>query len=571
MIDRFFGYRNWGILLFILVMVLAAYAGGLFVHVTRDASKYATIAREIATTGDLINLKVHGEPYVQKPPLLFWVSALSLRLFGMSDFGFKLPLLLFSLAGIYFTYRLGKSLYNRETGFLAALLVGSSQISFLYNMDIHTDTLLQSLVTFSLWQFHAFLKNGKNVSCCLGFLGMGMAMLTKGPVGAAVPATAVLGYLLSTGNYRRMADGRWYWGILVSLIIILPALAGLYNQFGMEGIRFYFWDNNVGRISGTLVGKDTNYFYYLYNLLYLCAPWMVLLVVALFLQFRSLFQKRMKGAGWFLFWGIWPYFLVISLAHGKLPNYLYMLVPLFSVVTARLLYIALFRKGEVLFRRLLGVQTGVALLTGAVLLAITLWLYPLRSLWQGALLTAFFVVVLLSVIRGGTRGTRLLVPSLAMITGLNFFINTHVAPPIFRDQASVEAATIFNNTAAPGDSMGNYNYFSHELFFYCKTPVRQVLNDLELFTRMGTPGNWVLTTGEVVDRMPRDQFPMPEITPLRHIWLNRLTWEYLHPRTRENAYDTLYLLRSTALAPGLSSPHPGSRQNEEHALTKSLE
>jgi len=124
-----------------------------------------------------------------------------------------------------------------------------------------------------------------------------------------------------------------------------------------------------------------------------------------------------------------------------------------------------------------------------------------------------------------------------------------VAPHIFNDQASVKAAAIFNTQAGPKEQLGNYNYFSHELFFYSKTPVRQLVNDLELFGRMRTPGNWVLTTREVVDRMPPGEFPPPEITPLSHVWINNLTLEYLLPHTRVNALDTLFLLRSTAVTP----------------------
>lgn len=548
-ISRLLPPRSRGILLFLLVAGVAAYAAGLFVHVTRDASKYAALAREIYDTGEFINLKIHGEPYVQKPPLLFWLSALSFHLFGISDLAFKLPLLLFSFAGIFFTFKLGSALYDQKTGVLAALLTASSQISFLYNMDIHTDTLLQSLVTFSLWQFYLFLKNKKTHHLVWGYTGLGLAMLTKGPVGAAVPATALLGCMFFSGQGKRVLDFRWYAGLLIPIILILPALAGLYNQFGMEGIRFYFWDNNVGRIQGTLVSKDSNYLFYLSNLLYLYAPWTFLLLTALALQWRALFLRRMDEPGWFLFWGIWVYLLIISLAHGKLPNYIYILVPLFSVVTGRMLTALLREPKQLLFRWLLPVQTGVAALTGILLLALLFWLFPFQRAWMGLLTVPFFLAALYPLIRRGSPATRLLIPSLAMAIALNLFINGHVAPHIFNDQASVKAAAIFNTQAGPMEQLGNYNYFSHELFFYSKTPVRQLVNDLELFGRMRTPGNWVLTTREVVDRMPPGEFPPPEITPLSHVWINNLTLEYLLPHTRVNALDTLFLLRSTPVTP----------------------
>jgi hypothetical protein len=108
----------------------------------------------------------------------------------------------------------------------------------------------------------------------------------------------------------------------------------------------------------------------------------------------------------------------------------------------------------------------------------------------------------------------------------------------------VRAARVFNREAASGEVLGNYNYPSHELFFYAKTPVFQVVNDVELIERMKKPGNWVLTTGDVVARIGGEDFPRPDMIPLKHAWINELSFRYLNPRTRETARDTFYLLHS---------------------------
>jgi hypothetical protein len=63
---------------------------------------------------------------------------------------------------------------------------------------------------------------------------------------------------------------------------------------------------------------------------------------------------------------------------------------------------------------------------------------------------------------------------------------------------------------------------------------------------MKKPGNWVFTTGEVVSRLPMSEFPRPEIIPLSHVYINKLGYKYLNPKTRAESHDTLYLLRSTA-------------------------
>ena len=111
------------ILVFILSSLAIILVQGLFIDVTRDSGKYATVAREIFLRGNWLELTVHGDPYLQKPPLMFWLSAISFHLFGVSNFSFKLPILLFSLFGLYFTYRLGKSLYNKTIGLLSAGLL----------------------------------------------------------------------------------------------------------------------------------------------------------------------------------------------------------------------------------------------------------------------------------------------------------------------------------------------------------------------------------------------------------------------------------------------------------------
>ncbi len=552
MSDRHFDSRHARIIFFLLLVALAALLSGLFVHVTRDASKYASIAREVYESGDFIHLTIHGEPYIQKPPMLFWLSALSFHIFGISDFAFKLPVLLLSFWGLYATFRLGECLFNRNTGQLAALLLGSSQIFFLYHMDIHTDTVLQTFVTLSLWQLALFLKTNRNRHFILGFMAIGLAMLTKGPVGAAIPAFAVTGTLIFTRRYKQLADFRWYAGIVIVVIMIIPALSGLYHQFGKEGILFYLWGNNMGRISGTLVSKDFNYLFYILNLFLLFFPWMILLFIAVWHEFRDLARRRFSENEWFLFSGIWFVFMILTVSHGKLPNYIFPLMPLFSILTARFVNSALSEYQEGRLRRLVKIQNGVALAGAVLVLLLAGWLYPVDSLPVLALLGILGFVALLPFSRKGNNAARLLIPSLAVAIALNFLINLWVAPAIFSDQASVKAAFLFNREAGPDEQLCNYNYPSHELFFYARQPVRQLRNDLTLWELLRNRKTWVFTTGEVVKRMPADQLPPLEIIPLQHVWINKLQFRYLIPSTRPASYDTLFLIRpSHILLPAL--------------------
>jgi hypothetical protein len=378
----------------------------------------------------------------------------------------------------------------------------------------------------------------------LGFAGVGMAMLVKGPVGAVVPAFAVAGSLIFTGRFHKLLDPRWFLGILLALVLTLPALIGLFNQFGWEGVRFILWSNNLGRLAGEYTASNRGLFYYIYNLVLFFLPWSLFLLVSLFLDFRRLFRGKYRAPDWFLFSGIWFYFILISLSGSKLPHYLYVTIPLFSLMTARYLVLSLSGMDHGFFHFLRNIQIIVLLLFLALIAMLVFWLYPPYHLWQWTFLLMMTVIAGLFVICRTPPFVKLIFPSITLFALVTFYLNQQVAPQIFGDQAPVKAADHFNRNAGEGEKMYNYNYDSHELYFYSRNGASRVKNDLHLWELMKSPGNWVLTTREVVDRMPGDQFPEPEKIPLSHAWLNKLNFKYLNPSTRSASHDTLFLIRS---------------------------
>ena len=79
------------ILLALSGLLVISYFSGLTIDVTRDAGKYATVSKEIFQNGNFINLTIHGEPYDQKPPLLFWLGALFFGFYNSIAYAFTLP------------------------------------------------------------------------------------------------------------------------------------------------------------------------------------------------------------------------------------------------------------------------------------------------------------------------------------------------------------------------------------------------------------------------------------------------------------------------------------------------
>ncbi|OYW79144.1 MAG: hypothetical protein B7Z27_06110, partial [Sphingobacteriia bacterium 32-37-4] len=114
-----------------------------------DASQYASISREMIERNSFLQIFDQGQDYLDKPPLLFWLSAFSMQLLGVYDWAYRLPSLLVLLAGIYATYQFAKMHYGSSIGKLSAMVLASSQAVFLISHDVRTDTMLMGWVMLS--------------------------------------------------------------------------------------------------------------------------------------------------------------------------------------------------------------------------------------------------------------------------------------------------------------------------------------------------------------------------------------------------------------------------------------
>ncbi|MCD6355534.1 MAG: glycosyltransferase family 39 protein, partial [Prolixibacteraceae bacterium] len=294
------------------ISLILTYFFGLLVPVTSDAGKYAAISRIIYETGDWINLKIHFEPYLQKPPLIFWLTTPFYFIFGPTGFAFKLPVLLYSGIAIYSTYRFTKLFYSKKTAKIAAAMLAASEFYFLFHNDIHTDSILTANVIFSVWQLSEYFKSKKLGNILLSGLGIGLGLISKGPIGIFVPVTAALTHLIYKKQINLIFNYKVALGALVTLLVLAAGLDGIFNQFGWKGLKFFFWDNNVGRISGKIKGNSNDYLFYFHTTLYIFLPWSFLFFIVLFMEFKKIFKT--KAPELFSLGGIFFYWIIISLA-----------------------------------------------------------------------------------------------------------------------------------------------------------------------------------------------------------------------------------------------------------------
>ena len=526
----------------LLGVTVFAYFAGLPIDVTRDAGKYATIAKEIFQNGNFINLTVHGDPYDQKPPLLFWLGALGFALGGISNFWFKLPVLLVVFFGIFSAFKLGKSLYTKRIGLITAFLTGFSFIYPFYTMDIHTDTLMQAFITFSLWQLADFIKTKKNIHWILGFTGVGLAMLAKGPLGAAIPAFAIVGHLLLKKNFKAFSDFRWYLGILLALSIVSPAIIGLINQFGWDGIVFFFWENNIGRVTGTYVQTNSDPVFYFHTLLYLFLPWSLLFYIAAFLEIKTLIKNRFKAPEYFTFTGIWIFFIILNASESQLPHYIFGIIPLIALLTAKWTDIAVQERARLL-KTFQITQKTVVVLAWMAFLVFTLYLFPAPDYYFWIVGAFALIISLFIYLKSKEPLAKILLPPALVFSTLIFLFNLHVFPFIFSHQAPPKAARYFSEKALPGDTLYNYYYNQYELFFYSEPQAEQILfDDQKLKEVAGKQGTWIFTDKEGFKKIEALSHNPDTIIRYQHLYLNR-GGQFINPETRSQVLKPMYLIK----------------------------
>ncbi|MBI3291406.1 MAG: hypothetical protein HYZ73_01135 [Elusimicrobia bacterium] len=246
----------WGLLLVVAGLYLFRLgAVGLY---EPAEGRYAEIARTMVTSGDWVIPRLNGVRYFEKPPLLYWTTAVSFQWFGLNEFAARLPTALAALVGIVATVMLGMTLgresacpesraepalsevegsRDRGVGVRAGLILATSLGYFLFARVVRPDMwLIAGLTVGLLFLVRGFLGRGHPRTWSVGVgLALGITVLAKGAIGVAIPL-GVLGVfrILSrrsvVGRGQRGRLEQWgglrrfslWWGLGVFLAVVLP-------------------------------------------------------------------------------------------------------------------------------------------------------------------------------------------------------------------------------------------------------------------------------------------------------------------------------------------------------------
>lgn len=339
---KFVGRRSadgWLRDLLILAVVLGIpflqYLGGIPL-IDPDEGRYAEIPREMLERGDMITPMLNYVKYFEKPPLLYWINAASLKLFGLNEFAARLPSALCGLLTTLATYVVARRLYGRRTALLSAVILATSIGFVLQSRIILTDMLLTFCLTGALGAFIiAAQREGKRsqeLPWLLFYLFCALATLTKGLIGIVFPGGIVFWYLLLSKRWLLMREMHLVSGTLLFLAVAAPwfVLVSLRNP---EFARFFFIHEHFERFTSTVHGRYQPVWFFIPVLLATMLPWSCFIPSAVARAWRNRHHEEGKGG---LFLVVWTavIFLFFSKSHSKLIPYILPIFPPLAILIA---------------------------------------------------------------------------------------------------------------------------------------------------------------------------------------------------------------------------------------------
>jgi 4-amino-4-deoxy-L-arabinose transferase-like glycosyltransferase len=303
-----------------------------------DEGRYAEIPREMLSGGDWVIPHLNALVYLEKPPLQYWLTAITYRCFGQSEFTARLCTGLagyLSLLAVFFTAR---RLWGGAAGTRALLFTSASSLFVLLGHQLTLDMLLSFCLTAALCCFLIAQSDrdegGAWRAWMLGcWSAMALAVLTKGLIGVLIPAASLGMYLLWQRDWPVLRRLNLRWGLPLFAAIAVPwfLLAARANS---SFLRFFFVREHFQRFFTTIEHRTEPWWFFAPVLIVGILPW---LPQAL----RALAAPRADPAprGQFdpcrLLW-IWCVFVLVffSFSDSKLIPYILPAVPALALLCA---------------------------------------------------------------------------------------------------------------------------------------------------------------------------------------------------------------------------------------------
>jgi hypothetical protein len=266
------------------------------------------IARNMLQSGDWVTARLDGIAYLEKSPLIYWLMAISYKIFGSYDWAARVPMALSSIGLAWLTAAFGRWAFGKLAGFYAGLCIASCIGLFLFTRILIPDVMLTFTITLSMWAFLRILDLEETRPRTWAYTfaaSLAVGLLLKSLIALVFPAGAAILYLLfdrKSFHWKRFYP---FSSLLILLLIAVPwhVLATLRNPptfaFTLRSasgeyhgfLWFYFINEQLLRFLNLRYPRDyatvPRLYFWLFHLIWLF-PWSFYLPAVFRLNYRPL-------------------------------------------------------------------------------------------------------------------------------------------------------------------------------------------------------------------------------------------------------------------------------------------
>jgi 4-amino-4-deoxy-L-arabinose transferase-like glycosyltransferase len=319
------------VVLLIVVALAPLWLTGIFGRAlwTPDEPREADIAWRMSLQSQHAIPQLAGVPFLEKPPLSYWMSAAALRVWGDRPGALRAPNLLYAVIAAAAIGALTLAMVNDTlAALLAALVAGSALTAWRSFIWLAPDSCLLAgcaLALLGAWQGYTGARGARKAfGYALMHVGAALGFMAKSAPGLLVPALALLALIVWERRWRELACWELYAGFALEALIIGPwLLAVAHSPHGGEALRTLFWNNLAGRfthVSGPAALDYTTGHHnfpgkYLLELPVYLLPWTLLVLAGLVRALRGVRLPAPQGTPWrFALCASLPFLLLLSLA-----------------------------------------------------------------------------------------------------------------------------------------------------------------------------------------------------------------------------------------------------------------
>ena len=544
------------IYLFYIVLCVVVYIiGSITVPLMEiDSVQYANISREMLLNKSFLQIFDQGKDYLDKPPMLFWVSSLSMYFFGINDIAFRLPSILMAILAIYSTYKFTMLYYAKEIALIAALVLASSQAMFLITHDLRTDTMLMAWVILGIWQFSNWLLTKKWPSLITAFVAVAFGMMTKGPIALMVPIFSFVPHLLVHRNFKLLFRWEYLIGLFIIIVLLIPMDIGLYQQFdmhpekimyektGTSGLRFFYWTQSFGRITGESVWHENDHFTFLFeNLIWGFLPWILFFIIGLVLEFYTTLKNKLRIASheeWISTPGFLITYTALGISNYQLPHYIYIVLPFASIIAAKYIYSLIIINENKQLKNTLAVINGI-LFSLVLIILVVLLVIPFKLNYYTIIVSLFIFITIFwySNFKQKQKLAKIIQFALFTILITNLLLNQFFYPKLLEYQLGNSVSKYIQTKKI--DKKNFYLYQIHgerSLDFYSNYSfkITENLNGLK-------KADYLLISNKLINEEVLKNFNASDTIAAFHV--STLNAKFLNPKTRDSALDYYTILQ----------------------------